>query len=314
MARRGEKLREHILYAAKNVFLEMGFERASMEVIAGRAETSKRTLYAHFESKEKLYLAIIELVREMSLSKLKTPGHYSDDPAEALVMFCGRYLEGLLFTWTVRMCRMSIAEADRFPEGSARYFDVIFSAPHERLSAYLTETFGLSAKASADAAQELLGRLIHPRFPRALFGLETLSEHLHDEAVRPDFDLAPVRKAVGELMESLGGLPANPKVVSANSRPGAGTEACRHEITDAHWECILPLLPPQRPRTGRPALDHRRVVNGILWVLGTGAPWRDLPARYGSWRTVYSRWRRWRDAGVWQAVLAESGSDFADRF
>ena len=203
MSRRGNDLREHILYAAKNVFLEMGFERASMDMIAARAETSKRTLYAHFESKEKLYMAIIELVREISLSKLKTPGDYSDDPTEALVLFCGRYLEGLLFAWTIRMCRMSIAEAERFPEGAAQYFDVIFSAPHERLSAYLGEMFGLSETASSEAAQKLLGRVIYPQFPRALFGLDTLSEHLDDEAIAADFDLKAVRKAVANLVESL---------------------------------------------------------------------------------------------------------------
>ncbi len=211
MSRRGNDLREHILYAAKNVFLEMGFERASMDVIAARAQTSKRTLYAHFESKEKLYLAIIELIREMSLSKLKTPSEYSDDPTEALVMFCGRYLEGLLFTWTIRMCRMSIAEAERFPEGAAQYFDVIFSTPHERLSAYLGETFGLSETASSEAAQKLLGRISYPRFPRALFGLDTLSEHLDEYVIQADFDLTPVRKAVTELIESLEGSHPKPR-------------------------------------------------------------------------------------------------------
>lgn len=208
MSRRGTALREHILYAAKNVFLEMGFERASMDVIAARAQTSKRTLYAHFESKEKLYLAIIELVRELSLSKLKRPDDYSDDPSEALVLFCGRFLEGLLFAWTIRMCRMSIAEAERFPEGAARYFDVIFTAPHERLSAYLGETFGLPETTSSEAAQLLLGRIIYPRFPRALFGIEALSEQWNDEAIRADFDLTPVRKAVVELIASLQGQSA----------------------------------------------------------------------------------------------------------
>ncbi len=203
MSRRGYELREHILYAAKNVFLEVGFERASMDVIAARAQTSKRTLYAHFESKENLYIAIIELVRELYLSKLKTPSEYSDDPAEALVLFCGRYLEGLLFAWTIRMCRMSIAEAERFPEGAARYFDVIFSAPHERLSAYLGEMFGLSETASSEAAQQLLGRIIYPRFPRALFGLDILAEQLDEQVIGADFDLKPVRKAVAELIESL---------------------------------------------------------------------------------------------------------------
>ncbi len=208
MSKRGNDLREHILYEAKNVFLEMGFERASMDVIAARAQTSKRTLYAHFESKEKLYLAIIELVRELSLSKLKWPDDYSNDPTEALVLFCGRFLEGLLFAWTIRMCRMSIAEAERFPEGAARYFDVIFTAPHERLSAYLGETFGLSETTSSEAAQLLLGRIIYPRFPRALFGIEALSEQWNDEAIRVDFDLTPVRKAVVELIASLQGQSA----------------------------------------------------------------------------------------------------------
>jgi AcrR family transcriptional regulator len=204
MAMRGDKLREHLLYVAKDVFLEVGFERASMDVIAGRAETSKRTLYAHFESKEKLYLAVVDLVRGLFLSKLKTPSDYPGSTAQALVMFCGRFLEILLFAPTIQMCRVSVAEAARFPEGAAQYFDVIFSAPHERLSAYLKQTFGLSAKASSQAAEELLGRVIYPRFPRALFGLDDLSDQLDETAIRADFDLKPVRKAVAELIESLG--------------------------------------------------------------------------------------------------------------
>jgi transposase len=77
----------------------------------------------------------------------------------------------------------------------------------------------------------------------------------------------------------------------------------RHELTDDQWEGLAPLLPPQRPTTGRPAKEHRTVLNGILWVLRTGAPWRDLPQRYGSWQTVYSRFRRWREAGIWDRVL-----------
>ena len=89
----------------------------------------------------------------------------------------------------------------------------------------------------------------------------------------------------------------------------------RHELTDAQWERLAPLLPPQRPATGRPAKDHRTVLNGILWVLRTGAPWRDLPERYGPWQTVYSRFRRWRDAGIWERVLtalqAEAAHDGA---
>lgn len=204
-ARRGDALREHVLWTAKDVFLEMGFERASMDVIADRAQTSKRTLYAHFENKEKLYLAVIELVRGLLVGKLKMPGDYPGDTAQALTLFCGRFLEILLYARTIRMCRLSIAEAARFPEGSARYFDVVFSVAHERLGAYLAGAFGLPAQAGAEAAQRLLGRVIHPRFPRALFGLDELSDELDDEAIRADFDLRPVRQAVAELLGSLRG-------------------------------------------------------------------------------------------------------------
>lgn len=79
----------------------------------------------------------------------------------------------------------------------------------------------------------------------------------------------------------------------------------RHDLTDAEWERLRPLLPPAKPATGRPNRDHRAVLDAIFWRLRTGAPWRDLPARFGPWETAYSRFRRWRAAGVWDAVLAE---------
>jgi transposase len=78
----------------------------------------------------------------------------------------------------------------------------------------------------------------------------------------------------------------------------------RHERTDDPWATLEPLLPPEKPPIGKPNLPHRTILNGILWRVRTGAPWRDLPARYGKWRTVYSRFRRWQLAGVWDRVLA----------
>jgi transposase len=83
----------------------------------------------------------------------------------------------------------------------------------------------------------------------------------------------------------------------------------RHELSDAQWERLRPLLPPQRPATGRPAKDHRSIVNAILWRLATGVPWRDLPAQYGPWQSVYTRFRRWQQAGVWDRVLAALQAD-----
>jgi transposase len=78
----------------------------------------------------------------------------------------------------------------------------------------------------------------------------------------------------------------------------------RHELTDAQWAELAPLLPPSKPRTGKPNRDHRTLVNGILWKLRTGAPWRDVPERYGPWSTVYSRFWRWQRAGVWDRLFA----------
>ena len=78
----------------------------------------------------------------------------------------------------------------------------------------------------------------------------------------------------------------------------------QRELTDEQWEALRPHLPPAKPRTGRPNKDHRTVLEGILWVLRTGAPWRDLPERFGSPGTVSSRFYRWRQAGVWDRVLA----------
>jgi transposase len=76
----------------------------------------------------------------------------------------------------------------------------------------------------------------------------------------------------------------------------------RHELSDAEWERLGPLLPP--PKAGKPRKDDRLVVNGILWKLATGVPWRDLPERYGPWQSVYTRFRRWTNAGVWDRIFA----------
>lgn len=77
----------------------------------------------------------------------------------------------------------------------------------------------------------------------------------------------------------------------------------RGELSDEAWEIIRPLLPLQEGGVGRPPGDHRRFVNGMLWVLRTGAPWRDLPAEYGNWNSVYQRFRRWGKRGIWEALL-----------
>src|SRR6188472_3413199 len=75
----------------------------------------------------------------------------------------------------------------------------------------------------------------------------------------------------------------------------------RYELTDHEWVFIKPML-PNKPR-GVPRVNDRRVLNGIFWVLRSGAPWRDLPDDFGPYTTCYNRFVRWRRAGVWNRIM-----------
>jgi transposase len=73
----------------------------------------------------------------------------------------------------------------------------------------------------------------------------------------------------------------------------------RGDLTSAEWERLWPLLPSESGQRGGRWRDHRQVVNGIIWRTRTGAPWRDLPERFGPWETCYKRFARWEADGTW---------------
>ena len=77
----------------------------------------------------------------------------------------------------------------------------------------------------------------------------------------------------------------------------------RHELTDEQWALVESHVPLSAAGTGRPARDRRTLLNGIFWILCTGAPWRDLPERFGPWQTVYDHFRKWRKSGVFAAII-----------
>ena len=87
--------------------------------------------------------------------------------------------------------------------------------------------------------------------------------------------------------------------------PGA---LARGALTDAEWERVRPVLPPQQPRTGRRRHDHRTILSGILTVVGTDLSWRELPEVYGKWETAYKRYRLWCDEGRWSRIIAALGA------
>jgi transposase len=89
----------------------------------------------------------------------------------------------------------------------------------------------------------------------------------------------------------------------------------RYEISDRHWARLAPLLSERHHpgKAGRPPCDLRTIVNGILWILHTGAPWRDLPERYGPCKTVFARFTRWRRDGTWNRVATALLDELDDK-
>jgi len=85
----------------------------------------------------------------------------------------------------------------------------------------------------------------------------------------------------------------------------------RHALTDDEWDCIKDIFPAPA-KTGRPPSDPRRMVNGILWILRTGAPWRDLPKEYGAWTTVWDHFDKWNGDGTLNKVLKVLRASFID--
>ena len=82
-----------------------------------------------------------------------------------------------------------------------------------------------------------------------------------------------------------------------------GGKQHRGDLRDEEWAVIGPLLPAERGRCARPSHDNRQYLNGMLYVLRVGCPWRDMHERYGNWNSVYVRMRRWAEQGVWDALL-----------
>ncbi|WP_439957704.1 IS5 family transposase [Microbacterium paraoxydans] len=88
---------------------------------------------------------------------------------------------------------------------------------------------------------------------------------------------------------------------------GDARSASRTEISDEAWAVIGPLFPAVKA-TGRPPVDRRAVVEATAWRYRTGAPWRDVPERFGNWNTIYKNFNRWSAQGVWARVLEKTQS------
>jgi transposase len=85
--------------------------------------------------------------------------------------------------------------------------------------------------------------------------------------------------------------------------------AKRYELSEAQWHRIEPFLPGKASDPGRTAADNRNFVNGVLWVLRSGARWSDLPERYGKFKSVHKRFARWAAKGVWDRIFEDLTRD-----
>jgi AcrR family transcriptional regulator len=201
MARRGAALREHILDSAKVAFLETGFERSSMDAIAARAETSKRSLYAYFPTKDALFLAVIEHMRELFDERTHDPAHYGADPVEAMVRYCLRLTQLLRWTSVVQTLRLAIAEADRLPQIASGLYDVLLGNTAKTLTAHIAANFPLSPAACRQVAEQLVALTVHPLMPRVLTGVEPTVDDLPAEgAAAKRGELARIREAARMLL------------------------------------------------------------------------------------------------------------------
>lgn len=90
---------------------------------------------------------------------------------------------------------------------------------------------------------------------------------------------------------------------------GVNKDLHRHDISDRVWSILEPQLPGRAGSWGGVAADNRQFINAVIWILRSGAPWRDLPPDFGDWKNTHRRFCRWRDRGHWERLLEKLMED-----
>lgn len=181
-----QQRRRDILQAAKAVFLEDGYQLASMERVAEVAKTTKRTLYDHFGSKEALWSATIAHCCEMFLAKLPSVDELPDEPRAAIAQFIERMAAVLREPSAIRLQRIVIAEAERNPAFSQQLHEAAFGATEGVLRRYLERQVARGALAAHDVGawtRMLVGLATDLGHTRALLGVANVRDS--DESPRP---------------------------------------------------------------------------------------------------------------------------------
>src|SRR5690606_5180451 len=193
-----------ILDVAKEVIPENGFARAPMDMIAARAQTSQRPLYARFPAKDVLCAAVPGRSRALLRAKLRPPGSHAETPAEAATPSCAPSPHLPQWTWLAHTCRLGISEAERTPEVSAQLYEAFFGTAGEYLASFLGARYGLADAEAKALADRLLGAVVYPALPQILFGVRRPNTELPDrERLADDVDLDAVRRDVTAVLTTV---------------------------------------------------------------------------------------------------------------
>jgi AcrR family transcriptional regulator len=168
--------RDVILKAATEVFIEHGFTGSSIDHIAARAGVSKPTIYSHFDGKEKLFVAILNAVCDSFAAPIMDPGADTEDLSGMLVKIAYGYTRSVLRPQIVALHRLFVAEAERFPQLSRRYFEAGPERVHRTLAEFLKSRMARGEIRQADPlmlADFFAALVLTPMRARQLFALDT---------------------------------------------------------------------------------------------------------------------------------------------
>jgi AcrR family transcriptional regulator len=175
--------------------LEKGMDEASMESIAIRAGTTKPTVYAHFKSKDELFAAVVEFIKEKFLGTLRSPADYAAEPIEAVTLFCGRFVELVCWRDAVGYQRVTLAAASRSPAMARAVYDTVYAGACHSLASYLRKR--KLVRDTEPHAELLLWAATGSAVIRHLYGVDASSaEPPNDQAVGAQVDLKRIREAV----------------------------------------------------------------------------------------------------------------------
>lgn len=175
--------------------LEKGLDEASMDDIAARAGTTKPTIYAHFKSKDELFAAVVEFIKEKFLGMLRSPKDYAADPVEAISLFCGRFVELACWRDAVGYQRVTLAAASRSPALARAVYDTLYAGASQSLASYLRAR--KLVRNSERHAELLLWAAIGSAVIRHLYGVdESRPDVPDDQTVGAQVDMKRIRDAV----------------------------------------------------------------------------------------------------------------------